>query len=273
MKILGAIGAGYRHDPAWKAVRPRYRSYFDRRINSIVSADVAEWGGRYCYYWGRHFDIPHQAVLRKFLSPGDSYIDIGANVGYHSLYASALVGDTGQVLSFEPNPATFSVLASHIGINRIRNCMLFNMAISSAPGEAFLNQLEEHSGTSTLRAVPSAIRSMVVKIERGDDVLRKIQLSGKAVLKIDVEGFEYHVLQGLGETLQRISIVAVEVTPSWILEQGGSAEQLYDYMRRAGFQSFIPTLRWRMNMFAPTLELSPVDHPLAEQHDVLFIRQ
>ena len=183
IRLMGYLGAGWGNDPDWKTVQPRYRSYFDEQLKCIVSADLAEWGGRSCYYWGRFFDVTHQAVLRRYLSPGDTYIDIGANVGYQSLYASRLVGTGGTVLSFEPNPPTYAVLLSHVGINRIGNIRTFPMALSDTNGEAILNQVEEHSGTSTLRPQAQVpMRSVAVPMHRGDEVLRTISFTGKAFL-------------------------------------------------------------------------------------------
>ncbi len=273
IRLMGYLGAGWGDDPSWKAVQPRYRSYFDRQLQCIMSADLAEWGGRSCYYWGRFFDVTHQAVLRKYLSPGDTYIDIGANVGYQSMYASRLVGHAGTVFSFEPSPATYSVLLGHLGVNRIRNCQTFAMALSDTDGAAVLNQVEEHSGTSTLREQSQApVHSFSVPMRRGDGVLRDISFTGKAIVKIDVEGFELHVLRGLRETLDRLSAVSVEVSPAWLEQTGGSAEELYRYMREAGFRALIPTLRWKMGLFFPRLELAEVPGPIRDQHDVLFVR-
>lgn len=273
MAILGLLGAGYGDDPRWKSVQPRYRSYFDRRLQCIMSADLAEWGGRSCYYWGRYSDFAHQSVLRRFLAPGDTYIDIGANIGYHSLFAARIAGTKGLVLSFEPNPATYAVLSAHVAINRLSQCRTYKIALSDTDGEAVLNQLEEHSGTSTFVLPAKApLRSVAVPTKRGDDFLRNIPFSGNAVLKIDVEGFEQRVLNGLRETLERISVAAVEVTPEWLAKLGGSAEEVYRFMREAGFRPLIPEVNWRFGLLGPELKLVETGQPLRTQHDVIFVR-
>jgi FkbM family methyltransferase len=273
MAVLGYLGAGFGADPQWRDVQPRYRSYFDRQLQCIMTSDLVEWGGRACYYWGRFFDVAHQAVLREHLVSGDTYIDIGANIGYQSLYASRLVGPNGQVLSFEPNPPTYAILAGHVAINRIKNCRTFQVALSNTAGEAVLNQLEEHSGTSTLMQTGSkAFRSVSVPMRVGDDILKDIPFSGKAFLKMDVEGFELQALIGLRETLNRVAMVWVEVTPEWLLRQGGSAQELFRYMEQAGFRPFLPTLHWAMGLWGARMELAPLAQPLDQQHDVLFVR-
>src|SRR5262249_2709942 len=146
------------------------------------------------------------------------------------------------------------------------------LALSDAAGEAQLSQLEEHSGTSTLMAHPKAVRSVMIQMRTGDDVLKDIEFSGRVFVKIDVEGFEWQVLGGLRETLPRIAYVAVEVTPQWIEKHGARAEDLYGYMQAAGFRPLVPKLHWRMGLFNPQLELLPVTRPLAGQHDVVFVR-
>jgi FkbM family methyltransferase len=194
-------------------------------------------------------------------------------VGYHSLFASRLAGERGQVLSFEPNPDTYPVLSAHVAINRIRNCRTFQMALGDAVGEAVLSQPGAHSGTSTLRPISGAsLKSVTIPVQKGDTSLGSIPFIGKVFIKIDVEGFEQRVLLGLKETLNKAAIVAVEVTPEWIEQVGGSAEELYSYMREAGFRAFIPEVRWRMLLFGTRLELREAEGIIGEQHDVLFIR-
>ncbi len=269
--LLGLLGAGWGDDPAWKSVKPQYRAYFDEDLGCIVTVDVSEWGGRSCYYWARFWDVSHQLLLRKVLKLGDTYIDVGTNLGFQSMFASRLVGPSGTVLSFEPNPETFLLLSAHIAMNRIRNCKLHNVALGEAESEAVLNLMETHSGTATLRAVAGKTRSVTVPVRRGDDVLRDTPFTGKTVLKMDVEGFELLALRGLPETLSRVSIAVVEVTPEWLAAQGGTAEQLMILMKELGFTALIPTVEWTMGLFSPKLHFAPAT-PLQEQTDVCFVR-
>jgi len=273
IRLLGMLGAGYSADGAWADVQPRYRSYFDYQLQALVTADLSEWGGRSCFYWGRFYDVAHQALLRRFLRNGDTYIDIGANLGFQTLFARNLVGPQGTIISFEPNPTTYALLTSHIGINRVWNCRTFNMALGDQPGEAALNLTENHSGTATLRQDVSAIRSVTVPVMRGDDVLGPMTLAGRVVLKIDVEGFELKVLRGLRQTLERVSMASVEITPEWISQQGGTAEDLYRLMRDLGFLPYIAQPEWRFGLFESDLRIIPATGIIPEQHDGCFVRE
>lgn len=272
MKLLGWLGAGYGVDSRYVGSGARYRAYWDRRLHALVTADLGEYGGRYCYYWGRFHDMTHQAVLRRFLKCGDTYIDIGANLGFQSLFACHLVGEAGRVLSFEPHPETFKLLNAHLVMNRLYRCSTFNMALSDVPGELLLNEQGSHSGTATLLSTTTASRSFRVKVECGDTVLMGMELPGDVFVKIDVEGFEMRVLRGLRQTLARAGVVSVEVTPEWLCRIGDSAQDLYMEMRELGFAPYIPRLKWKCKIWSPSLELTPVATVPQGQHNVLFVR-
>ncbi len=272
MRLLGMLGAGYRDDRAWAAATPRYRALYDRALNAVVSSDLSLWCGRACYYFGRFYDQSHQALLRLLLRPGDTYVDIGANLGFHSLFARNLIGPGGTLVSVEPHPDTFALLSAHLAINRIRNCHSFNLALGETESEALLNQLEEHSGTATMRATTAAKRTIAVPVRRGDDVLGPLSFTGRVIIKIDVEGFEQQVLSGMPRILAGASAAVVEVTPEWIRNQGGDPLELYRSMRDQGFVPSLPTLPWRLGLFAQPIRMALLRSPLPQQHDVCFLR-
>jgi FkbM family methyltransferase len=239
-----------------------------------MSCDLSEWGGRACYYWGRYYDATHQAVLRRFLHAGDTYIDVGANLGFHSVFACRLVGPAGAVFSFEPHPESWRVLNAHLAINRIRHCRTFNVALGDCDIEATLWQGEQHPGTATLRSGNGdSAHGFSVPVRRGDSILRETAFGGQVVVKIDVEGFEHHVVRGLWETLQRVDVACMEVTPEWLAKQGTSAAALYRGMFDLGFHSYLPELHWNMGLFSPSLSVAPITVPPPQQHDVLFSRR
>ena len=87
-----------------------------------------------------------------------------------------------------------------------------------------------------------------------------------------MEGFELLALRGMSETLRRVSVAVVEVTPDWLVQQGGSAGELISYMEIHGFKALVPEVRWSLGMFSPKLiftEPGPVDI----QTDICFVRE
>jgi FkbM family methyltransferase len=239
-----------------------------------MTVDLAEWSGRSCYYWGRFFDVTHQVLLRQYLRPGDTYLDVGANIGYQSLFARKLVGPAGTVVSVEPHPDLFPILAGHFGINRISGTKLFNCALGDEAGEAMLSQPGNQTGQSTLLASDEPGKSVPVQVRTGDELFADIAFTGRTIMKIDVEGFELQVLRGLKRTLsERIDFAYVEVTPEKLESIGESAQAVYDFMSQLGFKAAVPQLSWTMGLFSPKLVLSPIGPSRREQHDVWFSKE
>jgi FkbM family methyltransferase len=139
-------------------------------------------------------------ALPRLLRFGDTFVDCGANVGLWSLVAASLVGRTGMVHAFEPNPATFEKLTQNVErVDHLEtNVKLHQAAVGSAKGYADFLPLHEHNISSIVyQAVRGTIRVPVTTLNQ--------TLSGKRVdgIKIDVEGYELQVLRGGEELLER----------------------------------------------------------------------
>lgn len=84
--------------------------------------DLSNWSERLSYFLGRYHDLPLQLAMRLAVRPGDTFVDVGANLGMITLLACRLVGDSGRVLACEPNPRLadrLEVLARDNGIEHL----------------------------------------------------------------------------------------------------------------------------------------------------------
>jgi FkbM family methyltransferase len=141
------------------------------------------------------------ALFDKLIKPGDSVIDVGANIGLMTMKAATLVGSTGHVIAFEPNPEVFRRLEGNVELNRLTCVSLRRCALGSSPGELTLyDRPEANIGSASL--VPTDAGQSVGKVEirRLDDSIGDIAPS---LIKIDVEGFEGEVIAGAMDTLRR----------------------------------------------------------------------
>ncbi|MCA9051195.1 MAG: FkbM family methyltransferase, partial [Planctomycetaceae bacterium] len=140
-------------------------------------------------------------VLRSCLKRGDTFLDVGANIGYFSLLASQLIGDEGWVVSFEPSARALSKLTRHLCLNQCDNVTVCSQAMGQSSGTAVLNWAPSSNiGGSTLnRARPSQGYSERVAVRALDDVCREMDLV-PSVIKLDVEGFELFALRGAEQT-------------------------------------------------------------------------
>src|SRR6185436_3078221 len=108
--LLYRLCGGPHDDARWKSLSTRHRMLYDRMLRAWVCLDLGDRRGRSHYFTGRFLDTANQALFESYLGPGDTFIDVGAHIGLHSLHASRLVGAGGRVLSFEPHPRSFGLL-------------------------------------------------------------------------------------------------------------------------------------------------------------------
>jgi FkbM family methyltransferase len=250
------------------------RVFYDRSIGSYISADLREWGGRWHYFTGRYYDQENRLLVQKFLKAGDTYIDIGANVGVQTLAAARVVGPSGVVVAAEPNPTTFSTLRAHVVLNGFTNVQLFNVGLSDKPATLTLANDSNHPGTFTFRSISNAVASVDVPVVVGDELLAGVQRNPKArtLVKIDTEGHEHHVLRGLKGLIATENVAfIVEVTDEWLRAAGSSAEQLYGEMKGQGYQAFSPSVHYPM--LRPAVRLREMTEVPTGQHDVFFARR
>jgi FkbM family methyltransferase len=162
------------------------------------------------------------AVLKHVLHEGDTFVDIGANIGLISMVASRFVGASGSVISFEPSSRELARLRQHVEHNGLSNVRPVQAALGRHEGSAVLRVAGVgHSGLNTIEkrfmypGVEEAYTE-TVPVVRLDDALTQLGVGRVHVLKIDVEGGEHDVIEGARETITRDR-------PVLLLEVAGAA--------------------------------------------------
>jgi FkbM family methyltransferase len=240
-----------------------------------LSVDARDICGRYIYYFG--IWEPHlTGFIQRRLKPGDTFVDVGANVGYYSLLASTIVGNSGQVVSLEALPSTFEMLRKGIHRSRARNIRPVNVAAWDT--EASLPMFSgKDVGTSSL--IPewaerwnNSLRTEV-KAATLSSLLTPAEKCNVRLIKIDVEGAELHVVRGMLDLLaasrEELEVV-VEVMPKFgdeitalFRSHGFHVYQLRnDYSARSYFEREAPDPPRR-------IESIPA---INEQADIVFSR-
>jgi FkbM family methyltransferase len=212
--------------------------------------------------------------LQHVVRPGDTFVDIGANIGMVTLLARHLVGDTGRVIACEPNPRLRARLENLVARNRLAGVDLVAKALGEAAGSAELHEFSGHTGWGSLAAQGPAGAATTavwqVPVVRGDDLLATAP-PGPMVVKIDVEGFEVPVLRGLRQTLaSRSPAVLVEVADAHQRRAGFSAAELCGELQGLGYRGFeLRTLR-RCGL-GRRLQLLPLVGEVRAEIDALFV--
>jgi FkbM family methyltransferase len=132
------------------------------------------------------------------LKAGQAVYDIGANVGFYTLFASVAVGDAGHVYSFEPFPENLRELRRHLDMNRIRNCTVIDAAVSSADGEAVFDPSEDRSMGRLAAGGSLRVRTVAL-----DGMVARNEIRPPNLMKIDIEGGELECLRGGACVIQK----------------------------------------------------------------------
>ncbi len=232
----------------------------ERRVNgSRMLLNRSDWMENFAAISGSFYDATTIAVLQQVLGKGWAVLDVGANVGFTTLAATQLVGRSGRVTAFEPNPEAASRLAANVKLNQLDNVTLHRCGLGAADGSAKLDD-NAHHGAKSMRSGAG----VSVPIRRGDDFAPPEGVP--LFVKIDVEGYEVEVLKGMVRLLERPNTAFfVEVTDSFLREAGSSSDELFALME--GYDAKVPTLS-----ALGRLTMGAIDRTRS-QYDVLFTRK
>lgn len=248
---LRCIGAYLRHMPEhpgrWRliepavALAPALRSVRATRVlrvreGFLVEVDGSSQTGRMLYATGE-YEAATTRVMKRLLEPGQTMVDVGANIGYFTLVAAQAVGPQGHIIAFEPAPAVRERLRRNLELNRATTVVVRDEALAAAPGVVeFYSGPEDDTGLASLRALPSSRRTTVTQARFDDlrDPDRRI-----ALIKMDVEGAEMAALEGMSGCLSRDSPdLIVEVTDEYLKGMGASAAALVAFLTGHGYSMY-----------------------------------
>ncbi len=171
-------------------------------------------------------------LMNDILRDGDTFIDIGANIGLMSLHAGKILGENGRVVSFEPLSNTYNILVENIALNNFRNVEVVNTAIGSTNGVVDIFDNIVNRGSSSLIKPNYTESCHKIPINRLDDYLEEHGINSINCIKIDVEGWELEVLKGAANTLSGFE------APICIIEcstmhptHGGDTKDIYTFLQ------------------------------------------
>lgn len=196
---------------------------------------------------GRLWQDGELSFLVNEIKQGYKVIDIGANVGIISLLLSKLVGPQGRVIAFEPGPISFKILELNVLINGCKNIQPVNMAVSSKSGKEnlFISQGGESDNQVSEHALDWGFErraSIVIETVSLDEYLKNNNINNTEIdyIKMDTQGGEYKVLQGMKNILSQNKKIrlTIEYAPYLPLWSGLKRETFLDFIRSFGFKIY-----------------------------------
>jgi FkbM family methyltransferase len=207
--------------------------------------DLSEGIDLAVYLFGA-FEPATAAALARYAKPGMTVLDIGANIGSHTLHLAQLVGSAGRVHAFEPTAFAYAKLTRNLALNpalaaRVTAHQCFLVADksgglpeqiwSSWPLAGGSDLHPKHLGAPKSTSGAQARTLDGILADSGDPRVH--------LVKMDVDGFECDVLAGAKTTMSRCRpIFVMELSPYILTERGHSAEELLSYFRPLGYRFF-----------------------------------
>jgi FkbM family methyltransferase len=178
-------------------------------------------------------------AMRRYLRPGDTFIDIGANEGFFTVVASRMVGRAGRVLAVEPQQRLEPVLARNLKENLCKNVAVIQAAISNCSGTATLHLAPDMNTGSSGLAVATHYRvaTQLTPLMTLTELLAHVP-NAKPIVKMDIEGYEYEAILG-SEDVFRLGVIAtliVEPHDHMLRQRNLDVEALPRFLRSCGYE-------------------------------------
>ena len=222
-----------------------YQWSLDRvRTENILGFNMQFYQDSYVEHKQINTSLGEVPIIRQIVAhcqPEDVVFDIGGNIGIHACLIRKSMGDDGgeKVISFEPHPSNAERLRQNAELNQV-SIRTEQMALSNKQGTVTLHSADRRPGEGkhALRTnTESDSNSIEVESIPGDLYIERSSCPVPNILKIDVEGAEYQVLQGLSDTLQKEQCRAVfmEVHRSKLSVFETTVGEIEQYLKEKGF--------------------------------------
>ncbi|MGW3497994.1 FkbM family methyltransferase [Streptomyces sp. NPDC001020] len=252
----------------------------ETRFGAVFSVNTHDVIQRYLYLFGV-WEPNLTSWIQGRLRPGDTFVDVGANIGYFTVLASRQVGPTGRVVAIEASPEFHAALRGNLSANECPNVRSVNTAVSHTT-ESLTFYLEQSTNLGATSIVPPA-RSPQSTFEMTAQPLPAIltydELRSARIVKIDVEGAEASVVQGLSPALGDLrpdAELVIEVCPQRLSSQGRRVEEIIDPLRQHGFHLYRLTNEYGPHTYPHALRSPAVPvrwrGPVTDTSDLVFSR-
>lgn len=206
------------------------------RNDTKLQLNIDDWIQQQIYFLN-DYEKNEIDFLYNFLKNGDTFIDIGGNIGLFSLNASKLVGNSGKVYAFEAFSENFRQFNNNVKINDFKNIVLEHLAISNQQKtiEILYNEAHQNVGmaSSYLQNFTSKEEIKAISL---DEYVREKKISKIDLIKIDIEGGEFDAIKGMKNVLENYNPKIILEVNTLTLEYSNHTEQeLLDLLNSFGY--------------------------------------
>ncbi len=206
--------------------------------NFNIKCNTDTWIGAKIAYNG-DYEPTLKRVFREKINQGDTILDIGANIGFHTLYFAELTGPQGKVIAFEPVPINFERLKFNIALNPFKNIFLKNIALGNK-NEQLTISADENSTNPGAYNLFDQNGDVIIHCFIGDEVIDEDKID---FIKIDVEGYESFVVDGLIKTIQKsLPKIVFEYDQNYHLKTSLAKDFIFTLLKPLNYTFFAITI-------------------------------
>jgi len=250
LKIITKMSRGKGYGKKYNVIK----SVSNKIETSLITDSAEVWAGKIFLHpndafrlsiYGIHSKIDFE-IFQKYVKKGDNVLDVGANIGYFTLMLAKLVGPTGKVFAFEPDPRNISLLKKNIETNGYQNVVVVPKAVSNVNEKCTLFTSQSSFGQNRIYEPKKTKNQKYVPIESETILLDDFFKNNKNIekisfVKIDVEGAEKFVLEGMKKILdlnENIKIFS-EIDLDRLDDAGSSYTEMIEFLEKKGFTVFV----------------------------------
>ncbi|MGU3376713.1 FkbM family methyltransferase [Chryseobacterium sp. M5A1_1a] len=201
-----------------------------------LDLDLDDWIQQQLYFLGE-YEKAEIDYLYSTLKKGDTFIDVGGNIGLFSLNASGIVGNEGKVYAFEAFKPNYEKFSKHLTLNNFKNVILEHLAISEKSGyiEILYNDYYDNVGMASSYLKDFTAKERVESISL-DAYTKARQITKIDMIKIDIEGGEFSALKGMSEILTYYKPrIIIEINNVALQSSNHSEDELIQILQEKGY--------------------------------------
>jgi FkbM family methyltransferase len=219
-----------------KTKEPYFTGIVQTGSNALMHIDTSSYIEYKIFSLGS-YEIHLSRLMTSFISDGDTVLDIGANVGVHTLNMANATGSKGKVIAVEPVIFNRERLKANIKLNRFNHVEVLPFAFSDSNQTVKIKADPKAYNKGSFHIGAQVDGDMEIQCKIGDEVLEKLHIANVKFIKIDVEGFEFQVLKGLQRTIQNCKpVIIFEFDINYIRRAGINEVEFEKWLTTSGYQ-------------------------------------
>lgn len=218
------------------------RKFNYKKYSWLIECDLGSDLDRHIAIHGE-WEKPIVDLCHKLIQKNDTAIDVGANIGFHTILLSSFVGEKGKVFCFEPIPLLSKTLKRNLWLNDCPNVITSNKAATDTSGEKveFYCPTSSNLGLGSLKRNIDLTTSDIIEVEtiKLDNLIDEIK-TNLSLIKIDVQGEELKVLMGGKKLIVKYKpTIIFELEDEYLSNPDSDRQSVFNYFEEINYELWI----------------------------------